>query len=166
MIKQGQDIPPNIKLYYMAAGDQSKPQDITTGNLLSGKNVLLFGVPGAFTQVCAQQQLPDYMDHMDEFEQLGVELVACISTNDPYVMQAWGMSAGVTNIKMLSDPTGEFHKQLGLMQQVPLFSDRPRRYAMYIQDGTVKVLKVEDVGDKVYSVCKPKDMIAAMRSFQ
>lgn len=166
MIQKNQRIPSNLALYKLSPGDQEKPQQVNCGKYFGGRRVLVFGVPGAFTQVCAQQQLPEYIANMKAFKDLNVDAVACVSTNDPYVMYAWGLSAGAGDMDMLSDPQGEFHKQLGLMQTLPLFGERPYRYAMYVKDGKVEVIKVEEAGDKNYNVCKADTMAQAIQEVE
>ena len=53
---------------------------------------------------------------MKEYESLnaqGAEVVACISVNDVFVMDAWGKSQNVEGkIRMLADTSGEFTKVL------------------------------------------------------
>ena len=43
-----------------------------------------------------QTHLPSYVDKFDEIKGKGVELIVCISVNDPFVMEAWGESCKVT----------------------------------------------------------------------
>ena len=37
-----------------------------------------------------QTHLPGYVEKADELKAKGVELIACIAVNDPFVMEAWG----------------------------------------------------------------------------
>ena len=60
---------------------------IDTPTLFSGKKVLLFAVPGAFTPTCSEHHLPGYVERFDEFRKRGID-VACVAVNDPFVMQA------------------------------------------------------------------------------
>lgn len=46
---------------------------------------MLFAVPGAFTPTCQVQHLPPYVEKYSEFKSKGVDIVAVISANDPYV---------------------------------------------------------------------------------
>ncbi|TIR01916.1 MAG: redoxin domain-containing protein, partial [Mesorhizobium sp.] len=38
---------------------------ITTAEIFSGKKVVLFAVPGAFTPTCSNNHLPGYLDNFD-----------------------------------------------------------------------------------------------------
>ena len=58
-----------------------------------------------------QTHLPGYVDNFDVLKSKGVEVVACVSVNDAFVMDAWGKSQGATGkIRMLADTSGEFTK--------------------------------------------------------
>jgi peroxiredoxin len=53
------------------------------------------GVPGAMTPTCSESHLPGFISLVDEFKSKGVDTVACISVNDPFVMSAWGKKLDV-----------------------------------------------------------------------
>eukprot|EP00061_Rhincodon_typus_P013096 g39260.t1 len=63
---------------------------VNTANLFKGKKGVLFGVPGAFTPACAKSHLPSYVENYEELKKKGIEIIACISVNDAFVMSAWG----------------------------------------------------------------------------
>src|SRR3546814_10738347 len=87
---------------------------IDTPSLFDGKKVVLFAVPGAFTPTCSEKHLPGFIQHFDEFRAKGIE-VACMSVNDPFVLQAWGQSQPAPEgLLMLADGNGEFARALGL----------------------------------------------------
>src|ERR1035438_6288662 len=80
------------------------PKKITTEELFSGKTVVLFSVPGAFTPTCDAKHLPGFVAHADEFKKKGVDTIACTAVNDVFVMNAWGKAGGVSDkILMLAD---------------------------------------------------------------
>jgi peroxiredoxin len=70
---------------------------------------------GAFTTVCSSKHLPEFGSKLHELREAGVEVVCCASINDPYVMHAWAESLSVnpSEILLLSDVDGSFHKALG-----------------------------------------------------
>ena len=68
--------------------------NIDTVMLLKGKKVVLFGLPGAYTPVCSAYHLPGFVAKADDLKAAGVDAIACISVNDPFVMQTWGKEHG------------------------------------------------------------------------
>ena len=120
--------------------------DITTDSLLKGKKVALFGVPGAYTPVCSISHLPGYVENANKLRAAGFDAIACVSVNDPFVMDAWGKATGADEkVMMLADADGAFTKALGLVIDLPAFglSGRSERYSMVVEDGVVTKLDVE-----------------------
>ena len=82
------------------------------------------------------------------FDAKGVDEIICVSVNDPFVMKAWGEVTGATaaGITMLGDADSSFTKAVGMNFSAPAvgFADRSRRYALYAEDGVVKVLHAEE----------------------
>jgi peroxiredoxin len=113
----------------------------------SGK-VVLFGLPGAYTGTCTTAHVPSFIRTKADFEAKGVDAVICISVNDPFVMDAWGESTGATRagIRMVGDAASAFTKAIGMDFTAPPVGliDRSKRFALYAEDGVVKVLHVED----------------------
>jgi peroxiredoxin len=123
-------------------------KDVPVAALTGGKKVVLFAVPGAFTPTCSERHLPGFVEQAAALKAKGVDTIACIAVNDPFVMSAWEKSRGVDGkIEMLSDGNGEFTRALGLAFDGSGFGlgQRSRRYAMVVEDGTVKTLLVEEV---------------------
>ena len=103
---------PDVKIKTMADG---KMQDVSTGELFAGKKAVLFAVPGAFTPTCSMQHLPGFITHAKDIKAKGVDLIACISVNDAFVMDAWGKDKGAgDDVMMLADGNAEFAKAMGL----------------------------------------------------
>ena len=122
------------------------PKPLTTSELCEGKKVVLFAVPGAFTPTCSVQHLPGYVDNAQSLKDKGVDTVACVSVNDPFVMGAWGKDREVgEDLMMLSDGNGDFTAAIGLEMDGSGFGlgTRSQRYAMIIDDGVVSTLYVE-----------------------
>ena len=145
MTIQAGDRLPEVPLQQINNGVQT----IDTPTLFDGKKVVLFAVPGAFTPTCSEKHLPGFVEHFDEFRQKGIE-VACISVNDPFVMQAWGQSQHVPDgLLMLADGNGEFTRALGLEMDASAYGmgTRAKRFAIYAEDGVVKQVNVEAPGE-------------------
>ncbi len=125
------------------------PADITTDELFSGKKVVVFAVPGAFTPTCSAKHLPGFVQNADEIKGKGVDTVACMSVNDAFVMGAWGdqQNAG-DKVLMLADGNGDFAEALGLVFDGSGFGmgKRAQRFAMIVDDGTVTHMAIEDPG--------------------
>ena len=137
------DTIPDIQI--MTTKDGS-PTHVQTKEVLGSGKVVLFGVPGAFTPTCSDYHLPSYVIRQDELKAKGVDTVACISVNDPFVMDAWGDSQNVgDSVVMLADGNGEFTSAIGLEMDGSGFGlgTRSQRYAMVLEDGVVTVLQVE-----------------------
>ena len=121
------------------------PVDITTKDIFSGKKVLLFAVPGAFTPGCSLTHLPGYVVNADKIKAKGVDTIACMAVNDAFVMGAWGKAQTADELLMLADGNGEFTAALGLELDGKGFGlgTRSQRFAMLVDNGTVKQLNVE-----------------------
>ena len=133
------------------------PETARTGEVLGSGKVVLFAVPGAFTPGCSKIHLPGYIDGYDALTERGVDRVACVAVNDPWVMQAWGDAHGVGDrILMLADGNAEFTRAMGLEADMSGFGlgVRSRRYAAVIEDGTVTSLEVEPAGGVDVSSCQ------------
>ena len=123
------------------------PAEITTDQLFSGKKVVLFALPGAFTPTCSAKHVPGFLKNAQAIKGKGVDTIACLSVNDAFVMGAWGKDQGVgDNILMLADGSGAFTKAAGLELDLTArgMGVRSHRYAMVVEDGVVKSLDVEE----------------------
>ena len=140
-IKVGDKIPSST---LKTMGDKG-PTDITTEEIFAGKKVLLFAVPGAFTPGCSITHLPGYVVNADKIKARGVDTIACMAVNDAFVMDAWGKSQNAEELLMLGDGNGDFTAALGLELDGRGFGlgTRSQRFAMLVEDGTVKQLNVE-----------------------
>ena len=109
--------------------------------------LLLFGVPGAFTPTCSAKHLPGFVQHADALKAKGVDTIACLSVNDPFVMGAWGADQNVGDaVTMLADGSANFTKAAGLELDL---TDRGlglrcQRFAMIVEDGTVKSIHIDE----------------------
>ncbi len=127
------------------------PAAKTTSEVFSGKKVVLFAVPGAFTPTCHKNHLPGYLSRYDEILAKGVDTIAVTGVNDVFVMNAWAeATGGKGKIEYLADGNGDFAKALGLALDGTGFGLglRSQRYAMVVEDGVVTALNVEDVPSK------------------
>ena len=140
-IKVGDRIP-SVSLFHMTADG---PAQVSTDDIFSGKKVVFFVVPGAFTPTCSAEHLPGYVNNADAIKAKGVESIVCVSVNDPFVMAAWGEAQNVGDkVSLYSDP-GDFVKAVGMgldLGEAGL-GVRSSRYSMIVDDGVVTVLNDE-----------------------
>jgi peroxiredoxin len=125
------------------------PETVRTGEVLGKGTVVLFAVPGAFTPTCSDFHLPGYLVRSDDLLAKGVDTIACLSVNDPFVMDAWRRNQGVgRTIVMLADGNGAFTQEMGLEKDISGagLGTRSQRYAAVIKDGVVTTLMVEPAG--------------------
>lgn len=143
-IKVGDKLPDATLLRMGADG----PEGVSLASLTAGRKVAIFALPGAYTGTCTTAHVPSFMRTKPEFDAKGVDEVICISVNDPFVMGAWGESTGATaaGITMLGDSEAAFTKAIGMDFTAPPAGliDRSKRYALYAEDGIVKVLNQEE----------------------
>ena len=142
-IKVG-DTVPSITLRQMTT-DGIK--EVSTDELLGGKKVVLFALPGAFTPTCSSKHVPGFIENAEALKGRGVDAIACVSVNDAFVMDAWGRDLGVgDSVLMLADGNADFTRAVDLMLDGSGigFGLRSQRYAMIVDDGVVKHLAVED----------------------
>jgi peroxiredoxin len=142
-IKVGDTLPMELKLKEMKDG---APRDVTVGDLVKGKRVVLFAVPGAFTPTCSMKHLPGFVRDAEKIRAKGVDEVICLAVNDVFVMDAWGRSSGAEGkVRMVADGNGEFTRAVGLDLDASGFGmgRRSQRYGMVVKDGRVEQLRVE-----------------------
>ncbi|MCL9782691.1 peroxiredoxin [Vibrio sp. S4M6] len=158
MIQKGQKLP-------TANLSELSDEGVLTHNtdeLFANKRVVLFAVPGAFTPTCSEAHLPGYVVLADEIKAAGVDIIACVSVNDAFVMHAWGEAQNATEIMMLADGDASFTKALGLEKDTATFGGiRSQRYAMVIENGVVTQLNIEE--PKQFEVSKAETILAALK---
>ena len=125
------------------------PQDMSTDEVFSGKKVVFFAVPGAFTPGCSMTHLPGFVINADAIKAKGADTIACMAVNDAFVMGAWGQGQNAEEILMLADGNGEFTAALGLELDANGFGmgNRAQRFGMIVDDGTVSYLGIEAPGE-------------------
>ena len=133
-----------------------------TGELFAARKAVLIGVPGAFTPTCSTLHLPGFVHHAADFQARGINLM-CVSVNDVHVMQAWAVSQQVPpGLLMLADGNAGFTRALGLEFDGSAFGMgmRARRFALYAEDGVVRLLHVEAPGE--FRVSTAEAVLAAI----
>ena len=144
------DAVPDSKVFIMEDGN---PVQKNIQEFFKDKKIVLFGLPGAYTSVCSAKHLPGYIENYKKYKSKGIDLIVCISVNDPFVMDAWGKSHDADNkIVMMADPFLEFTKSIGadVDKSAKGLGIRSNRYTMLIDD--LKVVKLQE--EKDAGVCE------------
>jgi peroxiredoxin len=152
MIKVGDRLPEGTLTEFIeteTAGCSLGPNAFKVSDLVKGKKIAIFGLPGAFTPTCSAKHVPSYLANYDKLKAKGVDEIWCISVNDAFVMGAWGRDQKASGkIRMMADGSAEYAKKLGL--ELDLIARgmgvRMNRFSMLVDDGVVKQLNVEGPG--------------------
>ena len=125
------------------------PNTFQVSNLVPGKRIVVFGLPGAFTPTCSAKHVPSYLSNIDALHAKGVDEIWCVSVNDAFVMGAWGRDQKTAGkIRMLADGSALWTHALGLELDLSArgMGVRSQRYSMLLEDGVVKSLHIEAPG--------------------
>ncbi|KAB8209631.1 PRX5like [Aspergillus parasiticus SU-1] len=146
-LKPGDSFPENVVFQYVPWTEEKG--DITACGIpipynaskeWADKKVVLFSVPGAFTPTCSVNHVPGYIQNLPQLKEKGVQVVAVVASNDPFVMSAWGKANKVerNDILFLSDPDAKFSDSIGWAN-----NGRTGRYAIVIDHGKVTYAQIE-----------------------
>jgi peroxiredoxin len=146
-------------------------QDRSSSDIFSGKRVVVFSLPGAFTPTCTTEQCPAYERSYEDICALGVDDVYCISVNDAFVMFQWARHLGINKLKLIPDGSGSFTRRMGMLinKEHLGFGYRSWRYSMLVTDGVIEAFfeepGINDSGadDDPYGVSTPEAMIEYLR---
>ena len=127
--------------------DQSGQSNVSASDYFAGKKAVLFALPGAFTPTCSEAHLPGFVVNVDDIKAKGVDMVACLSVNDAFVMKAWQANQNAEHIAMIADGGAALTKALDLVLDTADFGGvRSQRYSMIVDDGVITSLNVEEGG--------------------
>jgi len=125
------------------------PNKFQVSDLVKGRTIALFAVPGAFTPTCSAKHVPSFIENHDALKAAGVDEIWCVAVNDAFVMGAWARDTGSQGkIRMMADGSGHFTKALGLELDLNAggLGMRSQRFSMLVKDGVVKQLNIESGG--------------------
>ena len=140
------------------------PEQVEASKFFGGRTVVLFAVPGAFTPTCHMSHMPGFVNNADAFRAKGVDEIAVIAVNDPFVMKAWREASDAKGkVTFLADGSARYVTALGLDLDAAGFGmgTRAKRFAMLVEDGTVKEVSVEDSPGAV-EVSGAEEMLAKL----
>lgn len=138
---------PSVKI--KVAAETGGGEETNTQALFDNKKVVLFGVPGAFTPTCSAKHLPGFIEKSAELRAKGVDVIACVSVNDAFVMGAWGRdSKAFERVTLLADGNGDFVRALGLELDLTTaqMGLRSKRFLAIFDNGVCSSLDIEQPG--------------------
>jgi peroxiredoxin len=142
------------------AGCSLGPNTFSVSDLVKGKKIVVFGLPGAYTPTCSAKHVPSYLQHFDALKKKGVDEIWCLSVNDAFVMGAWGRDQHATGkVRMMADGSADYTKKLGLELDLTArgMGIRCQRFSMLVDNGVVKSLNIEGPGK--YEVSDAETML-------
>src|SRR5690606_28625387 len=151
-IKVGDRVPDGTLTEFFeteSGGCSLGPNNFQVADLVKGKTIAVFAVPGAFTPTCSAKHLPGYVQQAQALKDKGVDEIWCVSVNDAFVMGAWGREQQTAGkVRMLADGSAHWTRALGLELDLDArgMGVRSQRYSALLQDGVVKQLNIEAPG--------------------
>ena len=170
---------PNIVFMYREGDDEPEEGGCPIGGefvpktadqLFSGKRVIVFSLPGAFTPTCSTYQLPGFEKMYEEFKAMGIDEIYCSSVNDGFVMNAWKKAVGIEKVKIIPDGNGSFCGRLGSFADFTElgFGMRSKRFAVVLKDGVVEQFFPEphssETNPDPYGVSSPENIMDYLKS--
>jgi peroxiredoxin len=138
------------------------PNAFNVQDMVKGKKIAIFGLPGAFTPTCSAKHVPSYLQNLDKLKAKGVDEIWCLAVNDAFVMHAWALDQKAQGkIRFLADGSADYTKKLGLELDLNArgMGTRMQRFSMLVDDGVVKQLNIEAPGK--YEVSDAETMLRA-----
>ena len=144
--------------------------DESASDYFSGKRSLVVSLPGAFTPIWSEMQLPGLEAFYDDYKEKGIDEVYCLSVNDSFVMNAWAKEHEIEKVKMIPDGSGEFTRDMDMIVFKPAqnFGFRSWRYAMIINDMEIEQMIIEPgknqqgLDDDPYEETKPENILSKL----
>ena len=152
MIKIGDKLPDGVLTEFIeteTAGCTLGPNVFQIADLVKGKKIAVFGLPGAFTPTCSAKHVPGYVANYDKLKAKGVDEIWCVAVNDAFVMDAWGRDQkAIGKVRMMADGSADYTKKLGVELDLTArgMGLRMNRFSMLVDNGTVKQLNIEGPG--------------------
>lgn len=119
--------------------------EVSSRKFFSGRRVVVFALPGAYTPTCSTSHVPRFNELAPEFKANGIDEIVCISVNDPFVMDQWRRDQGAEEITFLPDGNGSFTEAMGMLVDKSELGlgQRSWRYSMLVEDGVIRKMFIE-----------------------
>lgn len=154
---------PDVQLGFL---DNGEVRSVSASDLFAHGLTVVLGIPGAFTPVCTNKHIPDFLSQADAFDMQGCRQLVCIAPNDPFVLEEWASRVDPEHrIRFLSDGNLEFTRALDLVCENPglFIGERSERYLMVVENGTIVRLRIEP-NILTYSCSRANDALEAASS--
>ena len=151
---------PHIKVPII---EKSITSEVILSEELKDKNVIIFGVPGAFTPTCSEKHMPSFIKLHQELISKGIDDIYCLSVNDSFVMNAWLLSySGGDKITGIADGNGEICQNLNLLvdKSKNFMGMRSKRFAMIVKNNIIQNTFVEEPGE--YKVSSAEHLLTVL----
>jgi peroxiredoxin len=164
MIKAGDKLPDGVLTEFIETeqpGCTIGPNNFNVSDLVKGKKIAVFGLPGAFTPTCSAKHVPGYVANFDALKAKGIDEIWCVSVNDAFVMGAWGKDQKTAGkVRMMGDGSATWTKALGLEFDLTAkgMGVRMQRFSMLVEDGVVKKFNLDGPGK--FEVSNAETMLA------
>ena len=154
------NIIPQIKIPII---EKSITSEVILAEELKNKNVIIFGVPGAFTPTCSEKHMPSFIKLHQELISKGIDDIYCLSVNDKFVMNAWLLSyADGDKIIGIADGNGEICQNLNLIvdKSKNFMGMRSKRFAMIVKNNIIQNIFIEEPGE--YKVSSAEHLLTVL----
>jgi len=147
---------------------KGKLTSLSLADLLKNRTrVILTGFPGCFIGNGSRYHIRAYHAKLEALKKAGIELVICISVNDPYTQQGWLDSLKLPEtpeIGIYADPRGDLVSEIGMCERLsdkPTGGVRSRRFALVLTNGVVEHIFVEDSFED-FEKTKPDNILSVL----
>ena len=143
--------------------EKSITSEVILSEELKNKNVIIFGVPGAFTPTCSEKHMPSFIKLHQELISKGIDDIYCLSVNDKFVMNAWLLSYSFGDkIIGIADGNGEISQNLNLIvdKSKNFMGMRSKRFAMIVNNNIIKNIFIEEPGE--YKISSAEHLLTVL----
>ena len=121
-------------------------EGVNLDQYIGDRNVIVIGIPGAFTPTCTEKHLPGFVKNERELLKQGIDEIMCVSVNDPHVMSAFSdyKNHDGSQITMAADPFGEVAEQLHLLTDMGTLGKRCKRFAAHMNEGKMQKIFIDE----------------------
>ena len=139
---------PSGEVYIVNPEGEDAYENYNLDQYIGDRNVILVGIPGAFTPTCTEKHLPGFVSNEKNIYNAGIDEIICMSVNDPHVMVAFEdyINFDGSTITMAADPYGEVAEQMLLLTDMGVMGNRSKRFAAIINSGKIQTLLIDENG--------------------